>query len=95
MQEQAELWMALRDRMKENWGELTIQEKKAGELGLFQLRPTQRNRHARGCSSSADVQLSTERWIHVLRHAQLMDAELGELGRQSVELALCKLGATN
>lgn len=29
--EQAELWMALRDRMKENWNELTLQEKKAGE----------------------------------------------------------------
>ncbi len=28
--EQAELWMALRDRMKENWAELTTQEKKAG-----------------------------------------------------------------
>src|SRR3954462_12243720 len=30
-QEQAELWMALRDRMHENWKELTLQEKKAGE----------------------------------------------------------------
>ncbi|RKU44781.1 Cytochrome c oxidase subunit 5A [Coniochaeta pulveracea] len=29
LQEQAELWMALRDRMKENWTELTLQEKKA------------------------------------------------------------------
>ncbi|KAJ4410939.1 Cytochrome c oxidase subunit 5B, mitochondrial [Gnomoniopsis sp. IMI 355080] len=29
LQEQAELWMALRDRMKENWSDLTIQEKKA------------------------------------------------------------------
>lgn len=29
--EQAELWMALRDRMKENWNELTLHEKKAGE----------------------------------------------------------------
>ncbi|KAK4115640.1 cytochrome c oxidase subunit IV [Canariomyces notabilis] len=29
MQEQAELWMALRDRMKGSWKELTIQEKKA------------------------------------------------------------------
>jgi len=29
LQEQAELWMALRDRMKESWGELTLQEKKA------------------------------------------------------------------
>ncbi|KAK4190283.1 cytochrome c oxidase subunit IV family [Podospora australis] len=28
-QEQAELWMALRDRMKGNWAELTLQEKKA------------------------------------------------------------------
>ncbi|KAI1381320.1 cytochrome c oxidase subunit IV [Hypoxylon crocopeplum] len=27
--EQAELWMSLRDRMKENWDELTFQEKKA------------------------------------------------------------------
>ena len=29
-QEQADLWMALRDRMKVNWAELTVQEKKAG-----------------------------------------------------------------
>jgi cytochrome c oxidase subunit 4 len=29
-QEQADLWMALRDRMKVNWNELTVQEKKAG-----------------------------------------------------------------
>lgn len=29
-QEQAELWMALRDRMKIDWHELTLQEKKAG-----------------------------------------------------------------
>ncbi|KAL8309557.1 hypothetical protein RB597_009703 [Gaeumannomyces tritici] len=29
LQEQAELWMALRDRMKENWAELSLQEKKA------------------------------------------------------------------
>ncbi|KAL7898356.1 cytochrome c oxidase subunit IV family [Trichoderma sp. TUCIM 5745] len=29
LQEQADLWMALRDRMKGNWKELTLQEKKA------------------------------------------------------------------
>lgn len=29
-QEQADLWMSLRDRMKVNWAELTHQEKKAG-----------------------------------------------------------------
>ncbi|MCJ1442164.1 MAG: Cytochrome c oxidase subunit 5A [Stictis urceolatum] len=28
-QEQANLWMALRDRMKSNWNELTLQERKA------------------------------------------------------------------
>lgn len=29
-QEQADLWMALRDRMKVSWTDLTLQEKKAG-----------------------------------------------------------------
>jgi cytochrome c oxidase subunit 4 len=31
-QEQADLWMSLRDRMKVDWKELTLQEKKAGAL---------------------------------------------------------------
>ena len=31
-QEQADLWMALRDRMKVDWNELTVHEKKAGKL---------------------------------------------------------------
>ena len=30
-QEQADLWMALRDRMKVDWNEMTLQEKKAGK----------------------------------------------------------------
>ncbi len=30
LQEQADLWMALRDRMKGNWKELSVQEQKAG-----------------------------------------------------------------
>ena len=34
-QEQAELWMQLRDRMKVDWHEMTLQEKKAG---MFFLR---------------------------------------------------------
>ena len=29
-QEQADLWMTLRDRMKTDWKELTMQEKKVG-----------------------------------------------------------------
>lgn len=32
LQEQADLWMALRDRMKGSWADLTVQEKKAGTL---------------------------------------------------------------
>jgi len=37
-QEQAELWMALRDRMSADWNELTLQEKKAGTFGLLPIR---------------------------------------------------------
>ena len=33
-QEQAELWMKLRDRMKVDWHEMTLQEKKAGMFVL-------------------------------------------------------------
>ena len=46
-QEQADLWMALRDRMKTDWHELTMQEKKAGEPyqnSLFSLKSKQRKR---------------------------------------------------
>jgi cytochrome c oxidase subunit 4 len=44
-QEQADLWMALRDRMKVNWAELTLQEKKAGLSPFFSLPlPCLRNR---------------------------------------------------
>lgn len=38
-QEQAELWMALRDRMKTDWHELTLQEKKACEQPLRHTIP--------------------------------------------------------
>ena len=34
-QEQADLWMSLRDRMKTDWKELTLQEKKAGTYILL------------------------------------------------------------
>jgi cytochrome c oxidase subunit 4 len=39
-QEQAELWMQLRDRMKVDWHELTLQEKKAG-MSLDEESPMQ------------------------------------------------------
>ena len=38
-QEQAELWMALRDRMTVDWKELTTQEKKACEYSLLYNSP--------------------------------------------------------
>lgn len=37
-QEQADVWMALRDRMKTNWAELTLQEKKAGRFPFLRMR---------------------------------------------------------
>lgn len=50
LQEQAELWMALRDRMKENWTELTIQEKKAGESSPPPPRPDRSSKNS--CTAS-------------------------------------------
>lgn len=38
-QEQAELWMQLRDRMKIDWKEMTLQEKKAGMHTRSQMCP--------------------------------------------------------
>ena len=46
MQEQAELWMALRDRMKESWTDLTLQEKKAGECKMLSLRAMTTRKYA-------------------------------------------------
>lgn len=40
-QEQADLWMALRDRMKIDWHDLTMQEKKAGEYSFSWLEVIQ------------------------------------------------------
>jgi cytochrome c oxidase subunit 4 len=34
-QEQADLWMQLRDRMKVDWNEMTLQEKKAGMYHFY------------------------------------------------------------
>ena len=38
-QEQADLWMQLRDRMKVDWHQMTLQEKKAGMLFLSTQSP--------------------------------------------------------
>lgn len=36
-EEQAELWMALRDRMKNDWHDLSFQERKAGKCALWSM----------------------------------------------------------
>ena len=52
--EQAELWMALRKRMKvANWGEMTLQEKKAGGCLLYFIY----NRTFLGCWKASRKQL--------------------------------------
>jgi len=64
-QEQADLWMALRDRMKVDWTELTLQEKKAGMCSirlslsngdLFEIR---HDTDGRGGSSHATWKISS------------------------------------
>jgi hypothetical protein len=57
-QEQADLWMALRDRMKANWAELTVQEKKAGKWMRNPQNP-QRVHH-----SSSPISFNTDRQDH-------------------------------
>jgi hypothetical protein len=54
-QEQAELWMQLRDRMKVDWHEMTLQEKKAG---MTTSSPYAKARHQtlRVCWNSYGVQ---------------------------------------
>lgn len=54
LQEQAELWMALRDRMKENWTDLTLQEKKAGESYFSSSNMSGRSIAAPGSFSEVD-----------------------------------------
>jgi hypothetical protein len=50
-QEQADLWMALRDRMKANWAELTVQEKKAGLSSPFPFTSSSEPERIRSSSS--------------------------------------------
>lgn len=45
-QEQADLWMQLRDRMKVDWHQMTVQEKKAG---MFPGVPMHREREGVWC----------------------------------------------
>lgn len=54
LQEQADLWMALRDRMKGNWKELTLQEKKAGRWRavLKFLCQNSLRKHERACRAT-------------------------------------------
>merc|ERR1712169_33229 len=51
LQEQADLWMALRDRMKGNWKELTVQEQKAAYWIAFVRHLWHDPRLCQPCSS--------------------------------------------
>src|SRR4051794_22619861 len=85
-QEQADLWMALRDRMKENWADLTVQEKKAGEwitapcvLDSLEAATTDSSSFL----SSKGVSSECQQLIWNVLSDQLMDTELGEQERAS------------
>lgn len=69
--EQADLWMALRDRMKENWNDLTLAEKKAGESRHCptddntqhpRSRRSSQNPHDSCSSASKQRKLDCTRW---------------------------------
>ena len=47
-QEQADLWMALRDRMKNDWHELTLQERKAGTYNFHRYSQMPQYRRLNG-----------------------------------------------
>lgn len=71
VQEQADLWMALRDRMKGNWAELTAQEKKAGKSMLPSPLPSSSlppPRHAQSPNPRAPEPTTTgqegQHWVH-------------------------------
>merc|ERR1712093_633686 len=64
-QEQADLWMALRDRMKVNWAELTLQEKKAAYYIAFgahgpapKLLPTRDGRYSAMSAQASELHSS-------------------------------------
>lgn len=57
MQEQAELWMALRDRMKGSWNELTIQEKRAGKSWIAKKIPMTTETHRKRAHPAAPASL--------------------------------------
>ncbi len=51
-QEQADLWMSLRDRMKADWHELTMQEKKAGTSRTRDASGEANGNHCARCRTS-------------------------------------------
>lgn len=67
-QEQAELWMALRDRMTVDWNEMTTQEKKACE-SLFHTRvPGAQNRSTGQCCVEVRLRARQRKWSYLLTH---------------------------
>ncbi len=61
-QDQAELWMQLRDRMKVDWNEMTLQEKKAGMLNPASQRTTRHEMQSG--SKPAHLQTTCKESVH-------------------------------
>lgn len=68
-QEQADLWMALRDRMKRDWHEMTLQERKAGTWLSWASRSW--FSPCLPVSNSPTSQILSLEWINVRRVARL------------------------
>ena len=78
-QEQADLWMALRDRMKNDWNELTMQEKKAGMCSIQAPRTA--------CRSGIDRVFLQHTGLHLAHMGLELKLPLAKVGRLSVTLS--------
>jgi hypothetical protein len=81
-QEQADLWMALRDRMKNDWNELTMQEKKAGTYSLYPLHPPIRCFGI--CLPRIDRVFQQRIGLHLVHMGLALRLRLAKAGRLSV-----------
>jgi cytochrome c oxidase subunit 4 len=79
-QEQADLFMQLRDRMKVDWHEMTLQEKKAGTYDEDELS----RRHKKTRNSTNDVQAY---WIAFGSHGPRKETPKGEGWRITSKVA--------
>lgn len=82
LQEQAELWMTLRDRMRSNWTELTLAEKKAGASLDFSF-PIHITSYQKYLPHSRE-RLSSQPVINNHRHLQSIHYTVSPMSRLSL-----------